>query len=60
MAGDHIEEGRSVGHVGGEGTDLVQRRSQRDQSVAADSAVGRLHPDNAAERRGLADGTAGV
>ncbi len=35
-------------------------RRERDQAVAADPAVGRLHADHAAQRRGLADRAAGV
>ena len=40
--------------------DLVERRRERDQAVARHRAVRRLHPDDAAQRRGLADRAAGV
>ena len=43
-----------------ERADLIERRRERDQAVARDAAVGRLHADDAAERGGLADRAAGV
>ena len=46
--------------VPGERSDLVQRRGERDDPVAADPAVGGLHADDPAQRRRLADRTAGV
>ena len=53
---DHVaEEQRAVGHVARERAGLVQRRGEGDHPVARDRAVGGLHPDDAAERRGLAD-----
>ena len=46
--------------VVGERPDLVEARRERDQAVARDPAVGGLEPDDAAQRRGLADRAAGV
>ena len=56
-------------HAGGEGhvfdrarerADLVERGREGHHAVAADAAVGRLEPDDAAQGRGLADRSAGV
>ena len=46
--------------VRGEGADLVERRREGHEAVAAHAAVGRLQADDAAQRGGLADGAAGV
>ena len=43
-----------------ERADLIERRGERDQAVARHAAVGRLQPDDAAQRRRLADRSAGV
>ena len=43
-----------------ERTDLIERRSEGEQPVARDAAVGRLEADHAAERARLADRSAGV
>ena len=43
-----------------ERADLVERRGERDDAVAADAAVGRLEADHAAERGRLPDRPAGV
>ena len=58
--GDRVEEGRRVAGVAPERADLVERARERHDPVATDPAVGRLHPDHAAQRRGLADGAAGI
>ena len=42
------------------GSDLIERRGKGQQAVARDAAVGRLQPDDAAERRRLTDRSAGV
>ena len=47
-------------HRAREGADLVERRGEGDEAVAADPAVGRLQADHAAQRGGLADRAAGV
>ena len=47
-------------HGARERADLIERRGEGDQAVARDAAVGRLEPDDAAERRRLADRAAGV
>ena len=60
VAGDDFHEERRVADVLGDRADLVERRGERDQTVAGDAAVGRLEPDHAAERGRLADGAAGV
>ena len=44
----------------GERADLVERAGERDQAVAADPAVGRLQPDDAADGGRLADRAAGI
>ncbi len=59
-AGDGAEHERRVRHVLGERADLVERGGERDQAVARHAPVGRLEPDDAAERGGLADRAAGV
>ena len=60
-AGDHADSAAPRrATVRGERTDLIERRRERDQAVARDAAVGRLEPDDAAERGRLADRAAGV
>ena len=49
-----------VGDVAGERAGLVERGGEGDHPVAADRAVGRLEPDDPAQRGGLADRAAGV
>ena len=51
---------RQVRDAAREGPDLVERRREGDEAVAADAAVGRLQADDAAERGRLPDGAAGV
>ena len=61
VGADHrAEQQRAVGDVAGERAGLVERGRERDHPVAADRAVGRLHPDDPAQRGGLADRAAGV
>ena len=61
VAADHVaQQQRGVRHVAREGPALVERRRERDHPVARHAAVGRLQPDQSAERRGLADRAAGV
>ena len=58
---DHrAEQQRAVGDVARERAGLVERGRERDHPVAADRAVRRLHPDDPAQRGGLADRAAGV
>ena len=56
----HLQRERRVGDRRRERADLIERRREREQAVARDAAVGRLEADDAAERRGLADRSAGV
>ena len=58
-AHDLQQEGGVLDRVG-ERTDLVEARCERNQPVAGDDAVGGLHADDAAQRRRLADRSAGV
>ena len=51
---------RGVRHVARQRAALVERRGERDHPVARDGAVGGLHADDAAQRRGLADRAARV
>ena len=60
-AGDHVQQRaprRATVRV--ERPDLIERRGEREQAVARDASVGRLQPDEAAERGRLADRSAGV
>ena len=57
---DHFEQERRIGDRVGERPDLVEAGREGDEPVAAHGAVGRLDPDHAAQRRGLADRTARV
>ena len=59
-AGDHRQRERGIADGPGQRTDLIERRGERQQPVARDAAVGRLQPDDAAQRRRLADRSAGV
>ena len=58
--GHRVEQRGGVAGVAGERPDLVERRGEGHDPVAADPAVGRLHPDDAGQRRRLADRAAGV
>ena len=55
-----FEEARRVLDGASERSDLVERRAERDEAVAADAAVGRLEADGAGERRRLPHRAAGV
>lgn len=52
VAGNRVQHKRVVRHSLRHRADLIQRRGKRDQSIAADHAIRRLHANNAAERRG--------
>ena len=54
------EQQRRVGDVAGQRPALVERGGEGDHPVARDRPVGRLQPDDPAERGGLADRAAGV
>ena len=43
-----------------EDADVVERRRERDETVAAHATVRRLHANDAAERRGLSNRTTGL
>ena len=60
VTADRLEQQRGVLDRRRERPDLVERRRERDQPVARHDAVGRLHADHTAQRRGLADRAAGV
>ena len=60
VPGDGAEHDGGVLDGAGKRADLVERRGERDESVARDEAVAGLQPDDAAERGRLADGAAGV
>src|SRR6478736_4990467 len=60
VTADDVEHQRRVGDRVGEWPDLVEAAGERDQAVAADVAVGRLHADDSAQRGGLADRAARV
>ena len=59
-SGDRVQQGRRVADVAGERPDLVERAREGHDPVAADPAVGRLHPDDPAQGGRLADRAAGV
>ena len=59
-AGDDAEGQRGVFDRRGDRADLIERRRERDQAVARHAPVGRLQADDAAQRRGLPDRSAGV
>ena len=60
VAGNGVEQHRSVLDGTAERTDLVEGGSERDQAVTGNRTVGRLQADNAAEGRRLTDGAAGI
>ena len=60
MAGQHFQQQRGVFGRVGQRADLVEAAGERHQPVAADAAVGRLHPGHAAQAGRLADRAAGV
>ena len=55
-----LETERGILDRSRERPDLIERRGERDEPEARDAAVGRLHPDDAAERGRLANRSAGV
>ena len=55
-----VQQQRRIAHRPRERPDLVERRCEGDQPVARHPPVGRLEPDDAAERRRLADRAARV
>ena len=60
VAGNRVQHERVIRDGLRHRANLIQRRGERDQPIAADHAIRRLHADNAAECRGLANGAAGV
>ena len=60
VAGDGAEQDGCVGHVFGEGPDLIEGGRVRDQPIAADAAIGGLDPHDAAEGSRLAHAAARV
>ena len=61
VVADHVrEQQRGVGDVAGQRPGLIQRGGEGDHPVARARAVGRLQPDDPAQRRRLADRAAGV
>ena len=60
VAADDLEQQRGVRDGRRERTDLIEAAGERDEPVARHAAVGRLHADDAAQRRRLADRAAGV
>ena len=61
VASDHVpKQQRGVGHVAGQRARLIERGGERDHPVARAGAVGRLHADDPAQRRRLADRAPGV
>ena len=60
VAGNGVEQHRSVLDGETERADLVEGGGERDQAVTGNRAVGRLEADNAAEGRRLTDGAAGI
>jgi len=55
-----VEQDRCVPDVAGERPDLIERAREGDDAVPANPAIGWLHADDAAQRRGLADAAAGI
>ena len=60
VAGNGVEQHRSVLDGTAERADLVEGGCERDQAITGNRAVGRLEADNAAEGRRLTDGAAGI
>ncbi len=60
VPGDHRVQQRGVEHRARARAGLVERGGERDEPVARDRAVRRLHADGAGDGRGLADRAAGV
>ena len=49
-----------IGDGVAERADLIERLREGDQAITRDAAISWLQPDNAAQRRRLADGAAGI
>ena len=60
VTGDGLQQHRTIGHVSGHRADLVKRRGEGDQPVAADPSIGWLEADDPGQRRRLADRTTRV
>ena len=60
VTGDQVENRGGIPHGAGKRANLVQRGRERHEAVPGDASVGRFEADHAAERRGLADGAAGI
>ena len=60
VAGDRVQGQRGVAHRAGQRAHVVQAVAERQHTVAAHAAVGRLQPDGPAKRRGDANRAAGI
>ena len=60
VAANGVHGGSGIANAARERANLVERAAERDDAVTRNHAIGRLHADNAAERCGLANGTARV
>jgi hypothetical protein len=60
VPGDDLQHQRVVAYRAGHRADVIEREGERHDAAAADPAVGRLHPGDAAHRRGVADRAAGI
>ena len=60
MAANGVHGGSGIANAARERANLVKRAAERDDAITRNHAIGRLHANNAAERCGLANGTARV
>ena len=60
VARHRAQHDRRVAHGARHRPRLIQRRGERDDAPARTAAIGRLHADDAADRRRLADGAARI
>ena len=60
MTGQHLQEQGRIRDGPGEGSDLVERTGEGDESVPRDQTVGGFHADESAEGGGLANRSARV
>ncbi len=60
VPGNGAEHDGAVGHIAGQGPDLIQGGGVGDDAVAGNPAIGGFQADAAAVGCGLADGAAGV
>jgi hypothetical protein len=60
LAGDHLQQQSAVIDVSAKRSDLIQGGGVGDQARSGRRAVGRFKADDAAERRRLPNGAAGV